>query len=71
MDIFTLGYAAALLLFGGFETWAIFNKTEGDTFSEKVRYYFGVKGKFGSFVFLALFGTFAAWFAAHIVEIQI
>lgn len=71
MDIFTLAYLASFLLFFGFEGWAIFNKTDGDTFSEKVREYFHVKGKVGSFAFLALFGFFAAWFAAHIVQRQV
>jgi hypothetical protein len=66
MTIFTVGYAASFLMFFGFEFWAVFNKTEGDTFSEHLRAYFHTKGKVGSFVFLALFGTFAAWFAAHI-----
>jgi hypothetical protein len=65
--IFTAGYALAFLIFFGFEGWAIFNKTKGDTFSEHVRAYFHTKGKVGSFAFLILFGTFAAWFAAHIV----
>jgi hypothetical protein len=71
MDIFTLGYAAAFVLFFGFEGWAIFNKTEGDTFSEKVRDYFHVKGKVGSFAFISAFGIFAAWFVAHIVQIPV
>lgn len=69
--IFTIAYAVAFVLFFSFEAWAIFNKTKGDTFSEHVRHYFKVKGKIGSFVFLALFGVFATWFAAHIVQIPV
>lgn len=69
--IFTIGYAVSIVLFFGFEFWAVFNKTEGDTFSEHIRSYFRTKGKIGSFVFLAVFGTFAAWFAAHIVRVDI
>ena len=66
--VFTVGYAISGLIFFGFEFWAVFNKTEGDTFSEHLRVYFHTKGKVGSFVFLAVFGTFAAWFAAHIAQ---
>lgn len=69
--IFTAGYATAAVIFFGFEFWAIFNKTPGDTFTEHVQSYFHVKGKVGSFVFLAVFGTFAAWFAAHIIRIAV
>jgi hypothetical protein len=68
MDKFDVGYTVSVLLFFAFETWALLNKTPGDTFSEKTRQYFHTKGKIGSFVFLAVFGTFAAWFAAHIVQ---
>lgn len=69
--IFTAGYAVSMLMFLGFEFWAVFNKTSGDTFTEHVRQYFRVKGKFGSFAFLAVFGLFSAWFAAHIVQIAV
>lgn len=69
--LFTAAYAIAGVLFFGFEAWALVNKTEGDTFTEHVRHYFKVKGKVGSFAFLAIFGMFAAWFAAHIVQIPV
>lgn len=69
--VFTVAYAIAGFIFLAFETWAIKNKTKGDTISEHVRYYFHVKGKVGSFAFLAVFGTFAAWFAAHIVQLAV
>lgn len=69
--VFTVGYAVSALIFFAFEFWAVFNKTEGDTFTEHVQAYFRVKGKIGTFVFLAVFGTFAAWFAAHVVDIAI
>ena len=65
--VFTVAYLISGLIFFGFEFWAIFNKTPGDTFTEHVQAYFHTKGKVGSFVFLAVFGTFAAWFSAHIV----
>lgn len=68
---FTIAYAVAGLIFLVFETWAIKNKTKGDTITEHVRHYFRVKGKVGSFAFLAFFGTFAAWFVAHIVQISV
>ena len=68
---FTAAYALATLIFVGFEAWAIKNKTSGDTITEHVRHYFRVKGKVGSFAFLAFFGTFAAWFIAHIVQIPV
>lgn len=71
MQLIDIAYAIVLASFFGFEGWAIFNKTEGDTFSERLRYYFRVKGKTGSFVFLAAFGLFSAWFAAHIVQIPV
>ena len=64
-------YLLGALTFFGYEAYALFNKTEGDTFSERVRFYFRVKTKFGAFVFLAMLGMFAAWFAAHIVQIPI
>ncbi len=69
--MFTVAYAIAGLIFFGFETWAIKNKTKGDTITEHVRHYFNVKGKVGSFAFIAVFGTFAAWFVAHIVQIPV
>ena len=69
--LFTVAYVVAGLIFFGFEGWAVLNKTKGDTFSEHVRHYFKVKGKVGSFAFIAVFGTFAAWFAAHIVQIPV
>lgn len=47
---------------------AIVNKVEGDTASERIRHYFQIKGKPGTFVFLAFFGTFSAWFSAHIIK---
>lgn len=71
MDIFDVAYITSFVLFFSFEGWALCNKTEGDTFSEKTRVFFQTKGKFGSFAFLAVFGLFAAWFAAHIVQIPI
>jgi hypothetical protein len=66
-EVFTALWAFWAVCFFAFEGWALANKTDGDTLSEHFRYYFKVKGKTGSFVFLAMFGTFAAWFAAHIV----
>lgn len=69
--IFTLLWAFWAACFFVFEAWAIKNKTSGDTLTEHIRHYFQVKGKTGSFVFLAMFGTFAAWFAAHIVQIPV
>ena len=57
--------------FFAFEGWAVLNKTRGDTLSEHTRDYFRTKGRVGSFVFLGAFGSFSAWFAAHIVERQV
>lgn len=71
MDLFTVGYLAAFALFFGVEARAIFNKTEGDTFSEKVRDFFHITGKPGAFAFIAVFGIFASWFVAHIVDIPV
>lgn len=71
MDLFDLAYALAFAIFFTAEGLALFNKTEGDTFSEKVRERFRVKGKTGSFAFLAVFGLFCAWFSAHIVQIPV
>lgn len=69
--LFTVAYVIAGFIFFVFEAWAIKNKTKGDTITEHIRHYFNVKGKFGSFAFLAVFGTFAAWFAAHIIQIPV
>lgn len=71
IQMFDIAYALSFIAFFSFEGWALFNKTEGDTFSERLRYYFRVKGKTGSFIFLAAFGFFSAWFAAHIIQIPI
>lgn len=64
---FTYVWAAWVAMFLTFEAWAVVNKTRGDTLSEHTRHYFQTKGKVGSFVFLGMFGSFAAWFAAHII----
>lgn len=64
-------WGAVLLVFLSFETWTILNKEPGDTFSERTRHYFRVKGKTGAFIFLAVWGMFGAWFAAHIVQITV
>jgi len=65
---FTYAWGAWALMFFAFEGWAIFNKTSGDTLSEHTRHYFRVKGPVGTAVFLGMFGTFAAWFSAHIIQ---
>ncbi len=61
-----MAVSAVAFLIG--EGHAIANEVEGDTASERVREYFHIKGKFGTFVFLAFFGTFSAWFSAHIIK---
>lgn len=64
--------AVTFLAVGGAETYAIKNKVPGDTISERTRVYFRVKKesttRIGAFAFLALLGTFATWFAAHILK---
>ncbi len=65
--IFTWAYGVATALFLTFELWALANKTPGDTITEHIQHYFRVKGKIGSLVFLVMFGSFSAWFAAHIL----
>lgn len=59
--------AATLLPLLAFEVYAIRNRVPGDTISERTRVYFRIKGKAGSYIFLAFLGSSAAWFAAHIV----
>jgi len=49
-----------------FETYAIFNKKNGDTLSERTRALFQVKTKTGKAVFTVAWVTFAAWFLIHI-----
>ncbi len=68
MDV-VLGVATFLLV--GFETYAIKNRVPGDTISERTRVYFRVKGKPGSYIFLAFLGSAAAWYAAHIVQVPV
>lgn len=63
-----LALGASLVPLVGFEAYAIRNRVPGDTISERTRYYFRVKGKTGSFVFLTFLGTASAWFAAHVVQ---
>ena len=65
--VWTVLWAIWGIYFFVFEGYAIHSKTKGDTLSEQTRHYFRVKGKVGSLAFLGLFGTFAAWFCAHIV----
>ncbi len=65
---FTVAWASWAAAFFLFEAWAIRNKTVGDTLTEHVRHYFQIKGKVGTFVFLGMFGTFSAWFVAHILK---
>lgn len=64
-------YMLSFLAFFGYEGYALLNETEGDTFSERTRHYFRTEGKPGAFIFLAMFGMFSTWFAAHIVQIPI
>lgn len=71
MNWMDLVLMATLLPLLGFEAYAIKNKVPGDTISERVRVYFNVKGKAGSYIFLAFLGSAAAWFAAHIVQIPV
>ena len=59
--------AGCLIPLFGFEMYAVENKVPGDTISERTRYYFQVKGKTGSMIFLGTLGYFCMWFAAHIV----
>jgi hypothetical protein len=60
--------AATLLPLVAFEVYAITNRLPGDTISERTRVYFQVKGKAGSYIFLAFLGSASAWFAAHVVQ---
>lgn len=71
MDVYDIVYLSAIAVFFGMEGYALLNKTDGDTFSEKTREFFRTKSKPGAFIFLFMLGGFVAWFAAHIVEIPI
>ncbi len=71
MDIYDVVYLSAVVVFFGMETYALLNKTEGDTVSEKTRKFFRTKTKTGAFIFLFMLGGLATWLAAHIVEIPI
>lgn len=71
MDIYDVVYLSAIAVFFGMEGYALFNKTDGDTFSEKTREFFNTKTKLGAFTFLFMLGGFFAWFAAHIVQIPV
>lgn len=64
---------ATILLAGlGYEGYALFNKAEGDTLSERTRDWFNVKtSKPGRAAFLVLWVAFAAWFLPHILTGQV
>lgn len=56
-------------LFGAgllYEAYAIFNRPEGDTLSEKIRALFRVKSKPGRAIFTVLWAGFSVWFLFHI-----
>lgn len=58
------------LLFGAgaaYETYAIFNKRNGDTLSERTRALFQVRTKLGRTVFTTAWVAFSAWFLYHII----
>lgn len=72
MDLLLAFFA---IVVGGAEVYAIKNHTPGDTITERTRHYFNTKKdattKVGAYAFLALLGTFFAWFAAHIVQVPV
>lgn len=53
---------------GAYEIYAIFNKKNGDTLSERVRALFHVKTKTGKSVFTVVWLAFCAWFLIHIIQ---
>lgn len=53
---------------GAYEIYAIFNRRNGDTLSERVRSLFHVKTKTGKVVFSLAWLTFSAWFLIHIIQ---
>lgn len=52
---------------GAYEIYAIFNKKNGDTLSERTRTLFRTKTKIGKTVFTAGWVAFSAWFLFHIL----
>ncbi|MGV9694115.1 hypothetical protein ACWDUX_34025 [Streptomyces sp. NPDC003444] len=50
-----------------YEAYAIFNRPEGDTLSEKIRSLFHVRTKPGRAAFTALWSGFSVWFLFHII----
>jgi hypothetical protein len=61
--------AWGLLLGAGaaYETYGIFNRTNGDTLSERTRAWFHTNTKTGKAVFTVSWLAFSAWFLIHII----
>ena len=66
MSKWTLGWILWIALFFALEIPAIYNKEPDDTLSEHFRKMFRTHGVWGRFIWFAVFGFFAAWFAWHI-----
>ena len=60
----------ALLLVAGaiWEARALTDKTPGDSWSEQTRIWWRVDTTPGKYAFLVVWGTFTAWYAAHILK---
>lgn len=49
------------------EVWALVNRTDGDTLSERTRAWFRVHTRSGRAVFAVAWVAFAGWFLVHIL----
>lgn len=60
-------WGITLLIAGALEAYGIANPGSNDTLSEFTRWAFHVDSGAGQAIFLAVWGSFSAWFAWHIL----
>lgn len=61
-------WGAILSVGAAYETYAILNKKNGDTLSERTRDWFRTRTKTGRAVFTGSWIAFSVWFLIHIIN---
>ncbi|MEU3399493.1 hypothetical protein [Streptomyces filamentosus] len=62
-------WGALLLAGAAYEAYAIGNRLDGDTLSERLRVWLRTRTRTGRAVFLAAWTVLAIWFPLHITEV--
>ncbi|MFD5878490.1 hypothetical protein [Streptomyces yangpuensis] len=62
-------WAALLLAGAAYEAYAIANRVDGDTLSERLREWLRTRTRTGRAVFLTAWLALAVWFPLHITEL--